>query len=29
LAVPLFAGAFFVYRARYRDEPDENDLDLL
>jgi hypothetical protein len=29
LAVPLMAGAFFVYRARYRHEPDEDDLDLL
>jgi hypothetical protein len=29
LAVPLAAGGFFVYRARYRDAPDEDDLDLL
>jgi hypothetical protein len=29
LAVPLAAGGFFAYRHRYRDEPDENDLDLL
>jgi fatty acid desaturase len=28
LAVPLSAGAFFFYRARHRDEPDEDDLDL-
>jgi hypothetical protein len=29
LAVPLSAAGFFVYRARHRDEPDEDDLDLL
>ena len=28
LAVPLAAGAFFVYRARHKDDPDEDDLDL-
>jgi hypothetical protein len=28
LAVPLAAGAFFVYRARHRDDADEDDLDL-
>jgi hypothetical protein len=29
LAVPLAAGGFFVYRARYKDMPDEDDdLDL-
>jgi hypothetical protein len=29
LAVPLAAGGFFVYRARYKDVPDEDeDLDL-
>ena len=29
LIVPLCAVGFFVYRARHRDEPDEDDLDLL
>lgn len=29
LAIPLFAAAFLVYRARHRDEPDDDDLDLL
>ncbi|TML52056.1 MAG: hypothetical protein E6G15_11630 [Actinobacteria bacterium] len=29
LAIPLIAGGFFVYRARFRGEPDEDDLDLL
>jgi hypothetical protein len=30
LAVPLAAAGFFVYRARYRDESDDDDdLDLL
>jgi len=29
LAVPLFAAAFLVYRHRHRDDPDEDDLDLL
>ena len=29
LIVPLSAGAFFVYRARHVDDPDEDDLDLL
>ena len=29
LVVPVSAAAFFVYRARHRDEPDEHDLDLL
>lgn len=29
LAIPLFAAAFLVYRSRHRDDPDEDDLDLL
>jgi hypothetical protein len=29
LAIPLVAVGFFLYRARYRDEPDQHDLDLL
>ena len=29
LIVPVSAAAFFVYRARHRDEPEEDDLDLL
>ena len=29
LAVPLAAAGFFVYRHHYRDEQDEDDLDLL
>jgi hypothetical protein len=28
LVVPASAAAFFVYRARHRDEPDEDDFDL-
>ena len=28
LAVPLAAGGFFAYRARHRDDPDDDDLDL-
>jgi hypothetical protein len=28
LAVPLSAAAFFVYRAKYRNEPEEDDFDL-
>ena len=28
LAVPLAAGGFFVYRARHKDDPDDDDLDL-
>lgn len=29
LAVPAAAAGFFAYRARYKDEPDDNELDLL
>ena len=29
IVVPISAAGFFVYRARHRDEPDENDLDVL
>jgi hypothetical protein len=29
LAIPLAVAGFFFYRARHRDEPDEDDLDLL
>jgi hypothetical protein len=29
LVIPLTVVAFLVYRARYRDEPDQHDLDLL
>ena len=29
LVVPASAAAFFVYRVRHRDDPDEHDLDLL
>jgi hypothetical protein len=29
LMVPVSAAAFFVYRARHRDDPDEHDLDVL
>jgi len=28
LAIPLAAGAFFVYRARHKNEPEEDDFDL-
>jgi hypothetical protein len=28
LTVPMIAGAFWVYRVRHRDDPDEDDLDL-
>jgi hypothetical protein len=28
LAVPLAAAGFFVYRARYKNEPEEDDFDL-
>jgi hypothetical protein len=28
LAVPISAAAFFVYRARHRDEPEDDDFDL-
>jgi hypothetical protein len=28
LAVPLAAAGFFVYRARHKDDPDNDDLDL-
>jgi hypothetical protein len=28
LAVPVSAAAFFVYRARHRDEPEDDDFDL-
>jgi len=27
--VPLAVAAFFVYRSRHRDEPDDDDFDLL
>lgn len=29
LAVPLAVAGFFVYRSRHRDEPDDDDFDLL
>ena len=29
LAVPLVGVGFFVYRSRHRDEPDDDDFDLL
>ena len=28
LAVPLAAAGFFVYRARYKNQPEEDDFDL-
>jgi hypothetical protein len=28
LAVPVAAGGFLVYRARHKDDPEEDDLDL-
>jgi hypothetical protein len=28
LAVPLAAAGFFVYRARYKNEPEDDDFDL-
>jgi hypothetical protein len=28
LGVPVVAAAFFVYRAKYRNEPDDDDFDL-
>jgi hypothetical protein len=28
LAVPISAAAFFVYRARHRDEPEDDEFDL-